>query len=130
MATGHSEKIWGNSLCWILSVITVFSQVCVTVEESRQTVLKSVQNASKLNVRNLDGSPDRRTSEGDGYVTDHKQDPVSPEMLGGIIIQHESQDLSARLRWLSNDEIGITKMQVSETLWKCCNRGELGFFKN
>lgn len=113
MATGRTEKMWRNSLCWLISVITVLSQICVSVSDDRQRMGKSVDEPGKLNVRNLDGTPDRRTFVDEGYVTDNKQDPVSPEMLGGIIIQHESQKLSARLRWLSNDEIGITNMQVS-----------------
>lgn len=112
MATGRTEKMWRNSLCWLISVITVFSQICVSVEDDRQRIGKSVDEPGKLNVRNLDGTTDRRTIVDEGYVTDNKQEPVSPEMLGGIIIQHESQKLSARLRWLSNDEIGITNMQV------------------
>jgi len=113
MATGRTEKMWRNSLCWLISVITVLSQICVSVSDDRHRMGKSVDEPGKLNVRNLDGTPDRRTFVDEGYVTDNKQDPVSPEMLGGIIIQHESQKLSARLRWLSNDEIGITNMQVS-----------------
>ena len=36
----------------------------------------------------------------------------STDPLGVMSIQHESQRLSARLRWLSNDELGITNMQV------------------
>ncbi|XP_076463028.1 VWFA and cache domain-containing protein 1-like [Babylonia areolata] len=112
MATRRIEKTWKNSVWWLLSVITVFIQISVSVEDGRQMIGNSVDESGELNVRNLDGTTDRRTSVDDGYVTDNKQDPVSPEMLGGIIIQHESQKLSARLRWLSNDEIGITNMQA------------------
>ena len=112
MATGRIEKTWRSSLCCLLSVITVLNQICLSVEDGRQMLGKSVEDTGGLNVKNLDGTTDRRTFVDDVYVTDNKQDPVSPEMLGGIIIQHESQKLSARLRWLSNDEIGITNMQV------------------
>ncbi|KAL8604767.1 hypothetical protein ACOMHN_017726 [Nucella lapillus] len=111
MATRRIEKTWRNSVWWLLSVVTMFVQISVSVEDGRQMIGSSVDESGELNVRNLDGTTDRRTFD-DGYVTDNKQDPVSPEMLGGIIIQHESQKLSARLRWLSNDEIGITNMQA------------------
>jgi hypothetical protein len=113
--TEHTKKMWRTSMCYFLSVITVFSQFSLTLQEGRNVLGKGIDDPDKLNVKNLDGTTDRRTSYDDGYsVTDNKQDPVSPEMLGGIITQHESQKLAARLRWLSNDEIGITHMQV------CC----------
>ena len=47
----------------------------------------------------------------DGYFTDTSQEDLKP--FGGIKIQYEAQKLSASLRWLSNDEIGVTTMQVS-----------------
>lgn len=46
----------------------------------------------------------------DGYFTDTSQETVKP--FGGINIKYEAQKLSASLRWISNDEIGVTKMQV------------------
>ncbi|KAL4236844.1 VWFA and cache domain-containing protein 1 [Mactra antiquata] len=46
----------------------------------------------------------------DGYFTDTSQDEVKP--FNGIDIQVEAQKLSANLRWLSNEEIGVTKMQM------------------
>lgn len=51
----------------------------------------------------------------DGYFRDTSQEDVKP--FDGINIQYEAQKLSASLRWLSNDEIGVTTMQaVYDTL--------------
>ena len=46
----------------------------------------------------------------DGYFMDTSQEKVKP--FGGINIKYEAQKLSASLRWISNDEIGVTTMQV------------------
>ena len=46
----------------------------------------------------------------DGYFMDTSQEKVKP--FDGINIKYEAQKLSASLRWISNDEIGVTTMQV------------------
>lgn len=48
--------------------------------------------------------------EKDGYFTDTEQIEVKP--FAGINIQTEAQKLAANLRWISNEEIGVTAMQV------------------
>ena len=55
----------------------------------------------------------------DGYFTDTSQENVKP--FGGIKIQYEAQKLSASLRWISNDEIGVTTMQVCFYFRQSCN---------
>jgi len=49
--------------------------------------------------------------ESDGYFTDTEQVQVKP--FSGINIQNEARKLSANLRWISNEEIGVTAMQVN-----------------
>lgn len=116
MASARRESV-RNLLCLQTTVIIIFSRICVSYEDEHKWIGPNFDDAGKIKLRNLDATTDHRTFEfDDGYVTDNRQDPVSPEMLGGIIIQHESQKLSARLRWLSNDEIGITNMQVCTKL--------------
>lgn len=114
MASGRRENMMRTLFCLHLSVMFFCNHICASQEEDTKWVDEHVDDSRKIKLRNLDETTDRRTLDlDDGYVTDNRQDPVNPEMLGGIIIQHESQKLSARLRWLSNDEIGITNMQVS-----------------
>lgn len=81
--------------------------------------MKWLKNLSsgRLHLRNLgekDAHHDHvhtRASD-DGYSPDTRQETPNPTVFGGIKIEHEARKLSARLRWLSNEEIGITKMQV------------------
>lgn len=114
MASGRNENMRRHFLCWHLSVIFCLYQICASLGDEHKWIGKTVNESSHLKLKNLDATTERRTFEydEDGYVTDNKQDPISPELLGGIVIQHEAQKLSARLRWLSNDEIGITNMQA------------------
>ena len=64
-----------------------------------------------LSLKDLtDGEGLTKLFASDGYFRDTSQEEVKP--FGGINIQYEAQKLSASLRWLSNDEIGVTTMQV------------------
>lgn len=68
---------------------------------------------SGLNLKDLgDGDSLTKLFASDGYFTDTRQDEVKP--FNGISIQNEAQKLSANLRWLSNEEIGVTTMQVKK----------------
>ena len=112
MATFSSIMTWKYIVKVFISVIILCNQAGLAFQEGRQIKKNVVDEHEKVNVQHLDGIGDRRKYVENPYSIDPQQDPVSPEMLGGIIIQHESQKLSAQLRWLSNDEIGITVMQV------------------
>ncbi|KAH3694838.1 hypothetical protein DPMN_082279 [Dreissena polymorpha] len=46
----------------------------------------------------------------DGYLTNPEQEKVAP--FGGIQVENEAKKLAARLRLISNEEIGVTKMQL------------------
>lgn len=51
----------------------------------------------------------------DGYFRDNslnKQESINPKEFGGIVIEHQAQRLSAHLRRLTNEEIGVTTMQA------------------
>jgi len=50
---------------------------------------------------------------GDGYSFDLDQEPAYPRQMGGINIKEEARKLATKLRILSNEEMGITSMQVS-----------------
>ncbi|XP_055956054.1 VWFA and cache domain-containing protein 1 [Patella vulgata] len=97
-----------------LSVLLLMHRVDFTLQDDNNWIGNNGVNSDRIKLRNLGARHHRRTADtdNDGYVTDNRQENVSPKMLGGIVIQHESQKLSARLRWLSNDEIGITTMQA------------------
>lgn len=58
----------------------------------------------------------------DGYYRDNslsKQEAINPKDFGGIIIEHQAQRLSAHLRRLTNEEIGVTTMQVNININTC-----------
>lgn len=60
-------------------------------------------------------NPDMMSSDvGDGssFPFDTTQEDADPLKLGGIRLREEAKKLSARLRRLSNEEMGITTMQV------------------
>lgn len=64
-----------------------------------------------LNLKDLgDGDSLTKLFASDGYFTDTRQEEIKP--FNGINIQNEAQKLSANLRWLSNEEIGVTTMQA------------------
>ena len=50
--------------------------------------------------------------EGEGYVFGVEQEKASPRQMGGINIKDEARWLANKLRTLSNDEMGVTSMQV------------------
>ena len=56
---------------------------------------------------------DKALNGGDGYAFDTRQEAVDPRKMGGIRIENEARRLSSKLRRLSNNEIGVTAMQVS-----------------
>ncbi|XP_064604512.1 VWFA and cache domain-containing protein 1-like [Liolophura sinensis] len=45
------------------------------------------------------------------YLTDGRQDKVNPQAFGGIIMSEEARRVATRLRYLSNEEIGVLEMQ-------------------
>ena len=77
-----------------------------------------------INLRNIDLASTKRKLGGgitvdsakEGYSTDTRQDFKPYPGVAGVKIQQESQKLSSRFRWLSNEEIGIVNMQVRLTL--------------
>lgn len=104
-----------RSLLCVLIYLFIFTFDVQTVSEN----VKWLKNLSsgRLHLRNLGEKDDHhdhvhtRASD-DGYSPDTRQETPNPTVFGGIKIEHEARKLSARLRWLSNEEIGITKMQV------------------
>lgn len=99
----------------VLIYLFIFTFDVQTVSEN----VKWLKNLSsgRLHLRNLGEKDDHhdhvhtRASD-DGYSPDTRQETPNPTVFGGIKIEHEARKLSARLRWLSNEEIGITKMQA------------------
>lgn len=104
-----------RSLLCVLIYLFIFTFDVQTVSEN----VKWLKNLSsgRLHLRNLGEKDDHhdhvhtRASD-DGYSPDTRQETPNPTVFGGIKIEHEARKLSARLRWLSNEEIGITKMQA------------------
>lgn len=98
-------------LCVLIYLFTLTFDVQAVSENVKW--LKNI-SSGRLHLRNLGEKGDEvHTKAGDGgYFRDTRQEIPDSSAFGGIKIDHEAQKLSARLRWLSNEEIGITKMQV------------------
>ncbi|XP_046344826.2 VWFA and cache domain-containing protein 1-like [Haliotis rufescens] len=114
MAPSSAKHYRGESLPLIVHVILLFYFIGFSYQDDHNWIGKSPGGSGRIKLRNFDTKHQRRTVEitDEGYLTDNRQETVSPKQLGGIVIQAESEKLSAGLRWLSNDEIGITKMQA------------------
>ncbi|CAG5123242.1 unnamed protein product, partial [Candidula unifasciata] len=109
--------------CLLLILAVLLNVTCSVLSDTPQWLDPLASHGKRIHLRNIDlsSSPieeneksDYSTSdlvEDEGYLTDTRQEAVNPGNIGGVVIQQASQDLSARLRWLSNDEIGITNMQ-------------------
>ncbi|KAK3089856.1 hypothetical protein FSP39_007106 [Pinctada imbricata] len=101
-------------LCYFVNYLVIYLSVwnqIVSTEDSEW--LKGIK-PGKLRLKNL-GERDKSFSKllsDDGYFADTRQEKPDPKVLGGVHIDHEAQQLSAQLRWLSNEEIGITNMQA------------------
>jgi hypothetical protein len=55
--------------------------------------------------------------ESEGYIFGVHQGSSSPGQMGGINIKNEARWLANKLRILSNEEMGVTSMQVSSPLF-------------
>ncbi|CAL1540838.1 unnamed protein product [Lymnaea stagnalis] len=123
----HRCQMFGANFCrfyTLIIIILCISHTCLVLSEKQQWIDPSNHHAGRINLRNIDltdldpsakrkiGGLSSSDSEDTEYLTDTRQEAVNPTDMGGVIIQQASQDLSARLRWLSNDEIGITNMQA------------------
>ena len=98
-------------LCYCVNIFFLyFIDLTVTQDEHW---LKDV-NSGKVHLKHLGehGKSVPSLLNEDGYFADTRQEKPDPHVLGGVHIEHEAQKLSAQLRWLSNEEIGITNMQV------------------
>lgn len=99
--------------------ISLFRLVCVVVlcclscaSDPKRTRDVNDRTQGKVSLHNI-GEQDRLAKLlDDGYFTDTRQDAVSPKILGGIDIAKEASKISMQLRWITNQEIGITDMQV------------------
>lgn len=112
--------------CVLICMFLTINRECSAFSQNQQWLDPSNHHAGRINLRNIDleidpskrkiggfsAASDSSNSDDGEYFTDTRQEAVNPADMGGVIIQQASQDLSARLRWLSNDEIGITNMQV------------------
>lgn len=95
-----------------LSTMLLISFVILNVSTTVTCVLDTKKlKETGLTLKDL-GNSDSLTKlfASDGYFTDTTQEKVKP--FNGISIQNEAQKLSANLRLLSNEEIGVTTMQV------------------
>lgn len=98
-------------------VIFILSVVLISLTTIKSQKLKSKRDLHNYgNLNNIDHEALKALFGKDGYFSDTRQDHVDPSILGGIRLQVEASKLSAKLRWISNEELGITHMQVS----KCC----------
>ncbi|KAL3869969.1 hypothetical protein ACJMK2_042589 [Sinanodonta woodiana] len=118
MATWRKEQ----PICDLFSVKLICFLIVFVVQVSSQDTndlkdwLKNGLNgAGRITIGDVDSNDDlSKLFTQDGYFTDLDiiQDLPNIKALGGINIEHEAQKLSARLRWLSNEEIGVTAMQA------------------
>lgn len=94
-----------------LLFILYFVLVSLTYTSARKLKLKrDLHNYGSLN--SIDHAALKALFGEDGYFSDTRQDTVDPSVLGGIRLQIEASKLSAKLRWISNEELGITHMQA------------------
>ena len=100
----------------------------MTHKSSLQTIMvlivvfggaKSVMNSSFVGTEGLPSfvrfnNPALLSSDGDSapFPFDTTQEDPDPLKLGGIRLRDEAKQFAVRLRRLSNEEIGITTMQV------------------
>lgn len=54
------------------------------------------------------------------YVFDLSQEEADPRQMGGIHIREEARKLALKFRKLSNEEIGVTAMQVGNLVFRNC----------
>ena len=80
-----------------------------SLDRSRQNYLHNLLHLSQPKIvshRDID------FELSDGYSFDVEQEPTYPRQMGGINIKEEARKLATKLRILSNEEMGITSMQV------------------
>lgn len=100
-----------SKLTAVIAVIVLIISVQGT--QSLSDRLLNRRNSGGLNIKELTDAEKLSKLfqvENDGYFTDTEQVQVKP--FAGINIQNEAQKISANLRWISNEEIGVTAMQV------------------
>ncbi|KAK0046626.1 VWFA and cache domain-containing protein 1 isoform X1 [Biomphalaria pfeifferi] len=105
--------------CVLILGVLLISYNCEALSDNQWLDLPN-HRAGRINIRNVDLDPSKRKindvltpdSKVTEYLTDTRQENANPSDIGGIIIQQASKDLSTRLRWLTNYEIGITDMQA------------------
>lgn len=130
MATEHQRRVFNFNLgvhvclqCTIIIVTVLLNHTCTVLSDAPEWLDPSHSHGKRIHLRNIGTDPSSAADRSDpsssdtddeGYLTDTRQKAVNPGDMGGVVIQQASQDLSARLRWLSNDEIGITNMQVKD----------------
>ncbi|KAL5022166.1 hypothetical protein ScPMuIL_001321 [Solemya velum] len=94
-------------------VLTILNLVTISSQTESDWLRKGLGESNKISLRDVDGQERKQLMfSDDSYFLDNRQDQVDPKQLGGIRIQNEAQKISAHLRWLSNEEIGVTKMQA------------------
>ena len=94
-------------------VIFILSVVLISLTSIKSQRLKSKRDLYNYgNLNNIDHEALKALFGEDGYFSDTRQDRVDPSILGGIRLQVEASKLSAKLRWISNEELGITHMQA------------------
>lgn len=84
-------------------------QMAISDEETAQTE----QKPSSIVFNNPKLLKNSKNKEYDGYIVESGQIIPDPQRFGGILIQDESHKLAIKLRSLSNQELGVSKMQVS-----------------
>lgn len=111
MATYSLSDRGGYSISFYVVLLFSFDfWTCVNSEKwDRQ-----IRDTENLNLHNLGSKNEKLTRlfTKDGYFTDTRQDAVNPKVLGGIVIENEAYKLSQRLRWLRDEEMCVTNMQV------------------
>lgn len=117
MATNSSVRMSKTNFITISTfVLTILNQFTISIQTDLDWLRKGHKESNKISLRDVDGQERKQLMFSDeSYYLDNRQVHVDPKQLGGIVIQDEAQKISAHLRWLSNEEIGVTKMQVRQT---------------
>ena len=111
MATliGHKNKVSLSKRVIVFTCILFVNNFALTVCDQKRDANQVKGARNDMNVSRPDPGIINYFSS-DGYFSDTRQEEVLP--FGGVNTKNEAKKLSASLRWLSVEEIGVVTMQV------------------
>ena len=107
-----------RELLWIGVLTLVFqSRLCDPEPDKGDTPRKNSHNIGIVHFNNPKLLPSDAEVDDSRYVFDTSQEDVDPRRMGGIHIREEARKLAFKFNKLSNEEIGVTAMQVCMSVY-------------